>query len=109
MLGWYPNLFAAAFTRSRVTGGIDRPGELFSTNDTVAGLRSRYSASIFRLTRRPVSERWDVFFGIDGNDFRNSLAETYLDATGNCFDRFTTVEGILKIRNLERNKIGLDI
>src|SRR5438270_9320522 len=43
---------------------MERPGALFSTKETVAGLRSRCSASTFRLTRRAVAGGEDVFLGI---------------------------------------------
>src|ERR1700719_3950331 len=38
--------------RARVASGIDRPGVSFRTKEMVEGLRSRCSASIFRLARR---------------------------------------------------------
>src|ERR1700729_575517 len=77
-LGWEPNFFAAAFTLSRVAGGIERPGALFNTKETVAGLRSRCSASIFRLTRRALGGGVDGFLGI-GGAVRTSLADARSD------------------------------
>src|ERR1019366_7029632 len=38
--------------RSRVACGIERPGTSFSTTDTVAGFKLKYSASFFKLMGR---------------------------------------------------------